>query len=329
MYSHASRTQDAFNEIIQTVRDRAKQKDQKLRVSYYTFGSQARNVFFESKVESLRNLTNYHPREPRTALYEAIRLAIQEFDSLSDANDENSSFLLQIVTDGQENKGNVAERTIQKLIRERQNTDRWTIAVSCPERYRSSIAFRLGIHEGNIQGWDPASRFGMDTVRTAHTAGLSKYLGSRARGQTATRKFFAEVNVGRQGVRTVKRGLKAEPKTRFRRLKVDKARSIKDFIESKNLTFQKGRVFYALSKPEIVQSFKEILLQKRNEPSVLYGGDQVRAKLGIPSGQEAKVSPGNLGEWVIWIQSTSSNRKLLAKMEILYDTSATVNNGRN
>lgn len=328
MHSHRDRTQAAFNEIIKPIKEQAKQKNQKIRASYYTFGSQARNVFFESKAEALKSLTSYYPDEPRTALYEAIQLAIHNFDNLSDVNDSNSSFLIQIVTDGHENKYNISERDIQKLIRNRQDTDRWTFAVSCPERNIQLISRRLGIHEGNIHGWDPTSRHGMDTVSRGHSVGLKRYLGSRIRGQSATKKFFAEVNVGRQGVRTVKQGLKAEPAGRFRRLKVDKARSIKDFIESKYLLFQKGRVFYALSKPETVQSFKEILLQKRNDPA-LYGGDQVRNKLGIPSGQEGRVSPGNLGEWVIWVQSTSSNRKLLAKMEILYDTSATVKNGRN
>lgn len=327
MRSHTSRTQLAFNEVLNSIQEQAKEQD--LRVSYYTFGQYVRRKFFESPANSISKMNNYYPDEPRTALFEAIQTAVRDFEGLPDSKNVNSSFLIQIITDGLENKHNVSQPAIMKLIRNCQDTDRWTFAISCPEQHRSSISSKLGIFEGNIQGWDPYSKYGMDTVKRGHSIGVSTYLASRISGQTATKKFFAEVNIGRQGINTVKKGLKAESKTRFRRLKVDKARGIKDFIESKNLKFQKGRVFYALSKPEIVQSFKEIVLQKRSDPKVLYGGAQVRAKLGIPHGQEGKVSPGNLGEWIVWIQSTSSNRKLLAKMEVLYDTSATVKNGRN
>lgn len=325
MNRHRVQTRDAFNELVSTVKEQS--QDQDLLVSYYTFGSRVNRSFFDQSASTLQPLAHYDPREGRTALYEAIRTVIRDFKKIRKS--EDSSFLVQIVTDGQENKRNVSQSEIQNLIRECQDTDRWTFAISCPDRYMASISQQLGIFEGNIQGWDPSSRTGMETVRTSNSVGLRSYLGGRKLGKRMTKSFFAEVNVGRQGVRAVKKGLKAEPKTRFRRLKVDKARGIKDFIESKKLVFQKGRVFYALSKPEKVQSFKEIVLQKRSDPKTLYGGDQVRDKLGIPRGQEGKVSPGNLGEWVVWIQSTSSNRKLLAKMEVLYDTSPTVKNGRN
>jgi len=325
MRSHTARTQRAFNEILSSIKDQSKLQD--LSVSFYTFGQNVVRKNFEVKPKSIKALTSYYPNEGRTALYEAIDTAVKDLNALPDSN--KSSFLVQVVTDGNENKHNVSGVSLQRTIKLCQDTDRWTFAISCPKNSVHSIARQLGIYVGNIQGWDPYDRLGMDTVSRGQNRGVSTYLASRATGQTASKKFFAEVNIGRQGVRAVKKGLVAEPKARFRRLKVDKARGIKDFIESKKLLFQKGRVFYALSKPETVQSFKEIILQKRDKPSVFYGGAQVRDKLNIPSGQEGRVSPGNLGEWVVWIQSTSSNRKLLAKMEVLYDTNSTVKNGRN
>jgi len=325
MFPHRTGAKKAFNSLIKTIKDES--KDQVVLASYYTFGVGAKKIFFEFKAKTLKNLDKYDPYEYRTALYEAIVTAIDDFKGLPDVDNENSSFLVLVVTDGLENKHNYGDDYVKKIIQDCHATDRWTFGISCPERYVSSIATKLGIPIGNIHGWDQYSALGMQDVNTAHSEGLRSYLGQRSLGVTSTKNYFVEINVGRKGVKSITMGLVADDSKRFRRLKVDKARGIKDFIDSKKLKFEKGRVFYSLAKPEIVQHYKEIVLQKRDNPKTFYGGSQVRDKLSIPHGQNGKVTPGNLGEWVIWIQSTSSNRKLLAKMEVLYDTSNVVNSG--
>lgn len=323
MSMHQKRARQAYDQMCEAIREQAKRTKQDVRVSYYTFGQGVQRKYFNQNVDSLGSI-RYYPNEPRTALYQAIRDVSNDFASLPDANDENVSFLVQIITDGGENVFNVSQQVLKTLIRQNQETDRWTYAVSCPEMNVSRIERDLGIFGGNVSGWDTHSHDGMTVVGHSHSIGVTRYLQTRATGQRATKKFFAEVNVGRQNVNQVQRGLIAEDKNRFRILTVDKARKIKEFIESKNLLFEKGRVFYQLNKPEIVQSYKEIILQKRSDPKVFYGGPQVRQKLGIPEGQEGRVSPGNLGEWVVWIQSTSVNRNLLAKMKLLYDQRPTI-----
>jgi len=304
----------AFNQIVQTIKNES--NDQEVAVSLYTFGQHVRQKQYEVPTNILTEMKRYEPNEGRTALLEAINTAVRD---LKRADEGEDSFLIQVVTDGMENKGGFTPEEIKRLITECQGTDRWTFAVSCPKMSLRYIQANLGVHPGNIQVWDPSSREGIQTVATSHTGGIRSYMDSRSRGIKATKKFF-EVNVGRKNVSDVKKNLKPESKKRFKRLKVDKARGIKDFIDSKGLEFKKGRVFYELHKPEIVQDYKEIVLQKRNDKKTFYGGTQVRVVLGLPHVGEAKVSPGNLGEWIIWIQSTSSNRKLLAKMEVLFDT---------
>ena len=71
-------------------------------------------------------------------------------------------------------------------------------------------------------------------------------------------------------------------------------------------------------KPEKVQSYKEIILQNRDTGD-FFGGRIVRDKLGIPYDQDGRVTPGNLGDWIIWVQSTSNNRNFLRDMKLLYD----------
>jgi hypothetical protein len=55
--------------------------------------------------------------------------------------------------------------------------------------------------------------------------------------------------------------------------------SIKDFVESKELIFTKGSEFYQLSKPEIIQLNKKILIQRPSDLSKLITGKSIRYEL--------------------------------------------------
>lgn len=325
MSNHRQGAIRAFNDLLQPIKERANEQD--IGLTFFQFGSPRPQVFLENKADLVNPITlsDYFPADGGTDLYGTIGGIIHHFKGRPDANDPNASFLVIIITDGEDNENTYSPFQIRNWIQECQATDRWTFVISCPNKYVSHISRKLDIPEGNIQGWDTTSHFGMETVRTAQTAGLQRYIATRATGQGSTKTFF-EVNVGRQGVRQVTKDLVPESPSRFKRLKVNKAGSVKDFIESKKLKFELGRTFYALSKPETIQHHKEIILQRRDNPAKMYGGHQVRDKLGIPHGQDGRVVPGNLGEWVVWVQSTSPNRKLLAGMEVLYDTNPVVSN---
>lgn len=50
-----------------------------------------------------------------------------------------------------------------------------------------------------------------------------------------------------------------------------------------------------------------------------FTGNAARKLAGIPIGVSAKVSPEDLRQYVVFIQSTSVNRKLLAGTKFLYE----------
>ena len=100
--------------------------------------------------------------------------------------------------------------------------------------------------------------------------------------------------------------------TKFQVFRVEADIGIKEFCEMMSIRFAKGRGFYEFIKPEIVQPQKEIVLMNR-ETGDLYEGDTARAIAGIGTNEErAKIKPGDLPKYRIFIQSTSVNRKLLA-----------------
>jgi hypothetical protein len=333
MDTHREGAIKAFNNLLGPIQEQA--KDQDIRVSLYQFGTQAYDPIVQDlPADKVRPITtrDYDPNDGATALYSAMIRGMEDATKLPDYNEQNVSFLQLVITDGEENssfkdptathgpKWTPAE--VRDKIATCQATDRWTFVVSTPDRYVNSIRSALGIPKGNVQGWNERDQQGMDTVSTAQTQGLRSYLGGRSRGVTRSDDFFAQVNIGKMGIRAITKELDPEPVDRFRKLKVKKQCQVREIPPSYGLEFKEGLVFYNLIKKETVQDYKEILLERKTGANAgkIYGGEQVRDLLGIPHGQEGTVEPGNLGDWNVWIQSTSPNRKFVAGMEVLYDT---------
>jgi len=112
------------------------------------------------------------------------------------------------------------------------------------------------------------------------------------------------------------------PPTKFQVFNVENDIGIKEFCDLMSIRFAKGRGFYEFTKPEIIQPQKEIVLMNR-ETGDLYEGEVARRIAGICANEEkAKIKPGDLPKYRIFIQSTSINRKLLKNQGFLYEVPA-------
>jgi hypothetical protein len=107
--------------------------------------------------------------------------------------------------------------------------------------------------------------------------------------------------------------LTAVPPGRFQVLEVDADTPIKDFVEHHGLKFKKGRGWYEFMKPEEVQDYKEVILMDRRSGDC-FSGKRARELLGLPLHGTIKIKPekSKLDQYLIFIQSTSANRKLIA-----------------
>ncbi|MEG3438597.1 vWA domain-containing protein [Pannus brasiliensis CCIBt3594] len=112
--------------------------------------------------------------------------------------------------------------------------------------------------------------------------------------------------------------LRAVPAGRFQVLDVDVDISIKAFVLENGLTFKVGRGFYEFTKTETIQGHKEIILMDRKTGD-LFAGDAARELLGLPLGTTARIKPSNLEKYVVFVQSTSANRKLIGGTRFLYE----------
>ena len=93
---------------------------------------------------------------------------------------------------------------------------------------------------------------------------------------------------------------------------------IKDAVERAGLRFKIGRGFYQLSKSELVQERKEVILENKLTGD-MFTGSEAREFIGLPFGTRGKVSPRYSEVYRVFVQSTSPNRKLVAGTVLLYE----------
>jgi hypothetical protein len=107
--------------------------------------------------------------------------------------------------------------------------------------------------------------------------------------------------------------------TRFQVFTVSEDSGIKDFCRTVGITFQTGNGYYEFTKPEIIQPNKEIVLMDRVTGD-LFEGAVARHIAGITSTDDkARIKPGSIPKYRVFIQSTSATRKLISGQGFLYE----------
>lgn len=252
-----------------------------------------------------------------TAMFDAVGLAVENLKKAA-GRSKDASFLVMVVTDGAENASrSYNSSSLNKLMRELQATDRWTFAFQVPRGYAQNMSQAFGIPEHNIREWEQSNR-GVDEMAVLNNAGIGGYFNARAAGQGATKSFYQPVttDLSKVSMRTLKRTLD-DVTDQYKLYTVKEEASIKEFVEAKTKrSYSVGTAYYQLMKPEKVQPQKEVLLLEKTKQTI-FGGDGARDAIGLPDGEHAKVTPGNHSNYDIFVQSTSTNRKLPRGTKIL------------
>lgn len=253
-----------------------------------------------------------------TPLFDSVGSLIELLESSPDAQDPTVSFLVMAITDGEENSSVRWRNTLFDKIRQLQATDRWTFVFRVPKGYARSLV-KFGVHPGNIREWEQTEAgFAKSSQETS--SALGEYYTMLRSGGTSTAKFYT--NIADVSVEEIKKQLHdiTDQVSFWVVCDSDDNSQIRDFCE-RHLNGQKllkGAAFYQLTKSEkAVQDYKQIIIRDKNTGFV-YTGDAVRDILGLPKYGDVKVAPGDHGQWDIYIQSTSVNRKLTLGTSILY-----------
>lgn len=316
MSSYSTAAMKDYNTLLADLR--AGDKISKTTVSVVRCGhSYNENVvkeFGNIDIRNIADLTTYPTPGPNTALWDSVKMIIDIL--ISCPTTPADAFLVMIITDGLDNSSKVWSRdSIMSEMKRLQATDRWTFVFRVPPNTRQQFV-RMGIPNDNIQEWELTSA-GMEHATTLNTVATASYYNARSAGVTFTNKFYTDVSaVNTKVLQRTLVDISKEVKAYV--VGTHDTQAVRDFIESKiNAEFTKGSAFYQLTKTELVQAYKEILIRDKKTGAVYYGA-AARDLIGLPTSTEIKVAPGNHGNYDIYIQSTSVNRILPIGSMVMY-----------
>lgn len=256
---------------------------------------------------------NYEASGTGTPLFDSVNEAITLMRNVPDADSPDVTFLVMVITDGEENRSKDKNGLhMQQSIAQLQATDRWTFVFRVPKGYGATLR-RFGVPAGNIAEWEQTER-GMERSTQITTSGISTYMNNVSRGIKSTDKFYADLsNISQTQVKSIL--------NRIYPMVIDNVSShedgmaIKTFVEQRN-NYNLGEWYYELTKTEKIQDSKKIIVFDRGS-NMYYTGNDARSLLGFPSYGEIKVVPGNLGSYKVFVQSTSVNRKLVGGTKLI------------
>lgn len=316
--SHATRAEQLYFAQTKVIQEESAKTNQKSTISLYIFDDIVEELVFAEPVATLVNQRAgfLRPRNS-TALFDAVGIAIEQLSKLKDADDKNTSFLINVVTDGQENASSKFLNTISALIQAKQATDRWTIVFSVPDNHGRDVLIRKGVPAGNIKVWDATKADGLEEVKTSSSIGTRAFYSARASGAGSVKNFYTDLSKVKPS--QIK---KLDDLTRkYKAYAVDKECDIKAFVEEKTgKEYVPGTAFYELTKKETVQAHKGVLIrEKNNKAAPIYGGDDSRSLLGLPDHGTVRLIPGNHMNYNVYVKSTSLNRKLVRGTTVLVE----------
>lgn len=287
---------------------------QETRLSIYTFGSKVHTVAFDrapSKVPSANEY--YYANQGSTCLIDGLVEAITDLKAIPTKGGDHA-FLLYVITDGLENSSKNSTSYLKGLI-EGLNDD-WTVAALVPNSAASHQAKMYGLPAKNIELWD-VTEAGLEEVGQTVCDSYRGYTSARTMGIKSSKSLFSFKD--KLDKKDVAGKLEAVPAKEYQTLlvrKYDDGKAIKDFVEKMTgEAYRVGSAYYQLSKPEIIQASKAIAVVEKSTGR-MYSGKTARPALGLPS-YEVKVAPADFDKFDVFIQSTSTNRKLVKDTSLI------------
>jgi hypothetical protein len=313
MAGNLSKLELVFDNEIEHLRQRSIELDQETRISIYTFQSQIECLVFDMDVMRIKKLAGQIQSAGMTALMDATWQSINDMQHLPELYGDHA-FLVYVLTDGEENASKkIRLPAFRNALT--QLKDNWTIAVMVPDSRGVFEAKKFGFPQNNIQIWSPTSA-GIQEVGRETRSALDNYMHLRSQGIRSTKSFYStDLSATSPGlVSAVLTEVSPRDYSIFRVAKGPAV--IREFVEAwTGKPYRIGSSYYELVKKEEVQPSKQIAIMNRMTGKV-FSGTNARSLLQLPSGY-VNVAPGDHGDWRIFIQSTSVNRKLPSGTDLL------------
>ena len=161
-------------------------------VSLYTFSCEAKAVLKVVPVSEMRKLTdkNYSP-DGRTAMYDAVGMAINDLNAIEVSPQDDVAFLIVIFSDGQENNSRQFDQpTIAEMVQSVQAKGNWTVTYMGAVHDLDKLCADLNLLKGNVTTVDVSSLKGYSDGMTRTTKSMGAFMSCRASGASAVMSFY-------------------------------------------------------------------------------------------------------------------------------------------
>lgn len=313
-----------FNEQLDLIKNEALKNNQDTIVSVVKIGHGRSAIvhreIMNSNVQVVKPLTKYEADAGGTPLLDSIMELISLMENVPDANNPDVSFLLMITTDGQENASKVSPFVVAKKIKELVNSDRWSFVFRVP-RHGARDLRNAGIDVSmvSVLEWDQTES-GVKASTETNKEAFTKYFSDRTMGLKSTRSFYADLSSLTK--EEVKQNL-VNIAGQVSLVHNTQEKTIQEFADLHfsslyGTPYLKGMAYYQLVKTERkVQPSKSIVIRDKMTGEY-YSGASARQLIGLPTGTYARLVPANLGNYDVFIQSTSLTRLLPSNSYILF-----------
>lgn len=322
--SHLSgKVVEVADQQISYLARRSEELDQETRVTVYVFSNTVECVIYDKDVLRMPSLKQLYRAGGMTALLAAALKSQHELAQTAQLYGDHS-FLTFVLTDGQENASHrsqdapskdprVLVESVARMIETQQ--DNWTLAVLVPDQMGKREAMRCGFPKDNIAIWDATSTQGLEEAGQVIQEATEKFMVGRTKGIRGSRAVFST------GAETVNKdtikaaGLTPVNPSQYQLISVTRDAGIREWVVESGHTYRTGGAFYQLSKSEKIQARKQIAVLEKKTDRV-YTGPEARVLLGLPD-VEVRVKPNHNDDFMIFVQSTSVNRKLVPNTRLL------------
>lgn len=195
MMTGLQQTISGYNEQIEAIKNGLDPSIETL-VSLVTFNEGVTPVFLNEDASSLTKLDNksYVP-SGMTAMYDAVDFTLDALEASADIDEADTSVLLVIISDGQENASrNTKPTELAERIQMFNNTGRWTITYMGANQDLAKVRDILQVDAGNITTFNASDGAGYAQGMASASLGLSSYMSSRSAGNLRSASFYATGN---------------------------------------------------------------------------------------------------------------------------------------
>lgn len=302
---------------------RSQEMDQETRITVYTFASGGVNwrtpkidcLVYDKDVLRMPSISQVYKAEGNTPLIDATIVALDDLAQTPEKYGDHS-FLIYVLTDGQENISRHGSEHLRRKIAEL--PDHWTIAAFVPDQYGVHEAKRHGFPAQNIAVWDATTVRGLEEAGLRIRETTETFMSARAHAKKTgttfrgTRSLFTLKD---PSLSQISRSLTPLQTRDFQLLPVIHKSRIDEFVQAHGHSYQVGKAFYELSKRETIQPQKQIAIMS-NRDGMVYTGTQARDLLGLPH-NHITVGPNDNPDYKVFVQSTSVNRNLMPDTDLL------------